>query len=593
MKESLPSVKKIDNHLANTTVKNVGDSLAAALTQLRASHTKFFCDEIRHQVKKLLEAADSGLLATYKLAHAKNMHTFLSSTNFLTKWENAAHGVPGEDDLAGLVRVSDEYFHKTPIREDQVAMKAESIVNSIHSTFIGKIVQKLSPIIKERNQRDSHGVSRFEIRSLSINSGTLEGILDFTFQDGDRFSVWNSVVTVWEAAAPFHRFPTTFHDISLAEKKVKSEALAWMVIVFAKGDSEEAYEEARRNGLREADFLEAFTVEGEGVLSKEEAKAFIASYRIGRKALLNDFFKIIKSKAKARLVLTADAGAQIKALIETLKETPHQGEVTDSVRRGFTDALSSLRLLFSETSFEAVRPLAEELVSTQDIFKSAFFAHDSLGRGAVILRLLRGKWIAKVSPTFFLELVEGVTLAMAKACSSEYQLKAFLGLCTDRDPKLLGANYTDDKDVWNAKNLRRVEAKFLPIFRFALATLARREDDIYEQVLAKLVEKGGETSTYSNLRELSAEKLREKTRQYVDVSLEPVRAAAKGQTAEDVVKFLSTNGEDELHGSSSLGRSLLRAIEEAESEASLPAVLQKEAIRQIAGDAAWGLGRRD
>ena len=570
-------------------------SLTEALRTIRAAHIERFRVSLQDQAVRLLEVAAGGLIATRRQAFEERASGLLRATRFLLPFAGGDAGLassPSEEERKDLVEIAERFYLRAGVNAKLIQKEAETMVDKIHGTFIGKNVQKLSPIIKERSLRAGHGLAGFSIRSLEISSGTLEGVLDFRCQDGDHFSVWNSVVTVWQAAPPFHRFPTTFHDISLAGESVKSQSLAWMAMVFAKGESEAVYAAAKERGLREADFLEAFSEEGEGLLPREEAKDFIASYKSGRKAALSDLLKFTKARAKAGQVPTPAAASCLQDLLETLSETPRQGEVTAGVRLGFEETLATLVAMGTEENFEAVEGLVMEVTANLPaLYQSDFFASEHrLGRGAVLLRILRGPWVAHVDPGLFNTLVRGAVLAAGRSCRDELGLARFFKLCATRDPSLVSAYYVDDRDIFDAKTARRFEASFLPLFTAALAAVVDGEVGIFEQVFLQLEERRLDHFNES-LAAIAAEQLRTRTRHYVSASLAPVREAARASTAAAAVAALGSGRHDGTVASS-LGQGLLRVLSEVEHQEDLAAALQREAIASIIGDASWALGRK-
>lgn len=114
--------------------------------------------------------------------------------------------------LVRAVNISDGVWK---IDEDILENVAKETVDAVKERFIEKNIKKLKSIIGEKN---------VEIKSAKnsshVNRNTLSGVINFEFEDGTGFDVWNDVVTVWNRTI-FNKFPTTFHNVKFKNGTVK------------------------------------------------------------------------------------------------------------------------------------------------------------------------------------------------------------------------------------------------------------------------------------------------------------------------------------------------------------------------------------
>lgn len=123
-----------------------------------------------------------------------------------------------------------DYDHSTKTRtfkrgwKELIRSHAENVMNSVRVRFIRKNVSKLSSIIDKKGNLKS-----MELISEPPISGRPNCEIKVLFEDGSEFIVRNKTVVTYNTRRsynPFHRFPTTFHDIKLADgtfKKIMSE----------------------------------------------------------------------------------------------------------------------------------------------------------------------------------------------------------------------------------------------------------------------------------------------------------------------------------------------------------------------------------
>ena len=115
--------------------------------------------------------------------------------------------------LVRAVNISDGVWK---IDENILENVAKETVDAVKEKFIEKNIKKLKSIIGEKN---------VEIKSAKnsshVNRNTLSGVINFEFEDGTGFDVWNDVVTVWNNRTIFNKFPTTFHNVKFKDGTVK------------------------------------------------------------------------------------------------------------------------------------------------------------------------------------------------------------------------------------------------------------------------------------------------------------------------------------------------------------------------------------
>jgi hypothetical protein len=126
-------------------------------------------------------------------------------------------GRVGKRDLKGS-RHYFEWDHENDVYtvdDAKVESEARYRIKQKWDKFVRKLEQKVLPIVGNKD------VQRMEF-NVSSTQNTVVGEIIFTLKDGTRFIVRQSLVTVWQSKAryPFHRYPTTFHDLTLPDGTV-------------------------------------------------------------------------------------------------------------------------------------------------------------------------------------------------------------------------------------------------------------------------------------------------------------------------------------------------------------------------------------
>jgi hypothetical protein len=123
---------------------------------------------------------------------------------------------------------------------------AESSVALTFRHFTEKNVEKLGAIIELKG----NDVPERKIIDASVNGNVLVTRMTFTFSDGSSFEVMNQIVHQYSPLGrPFARFPTTFHDVRLADgSKLATPSELLMKTVFVGAGATPADENRPRPG---------------------------------------------------------------------------------------------------------------------------------------------------------------------------------------------------------------------------------------------------------------------------------------------------------------------------------------------------------
>jgi hypothetical protein len=116
---------------------------------------------------------------------------------------------------------------ETKLREDAV-----KDADHIRKVFVVKNLKKIVAILDAKGDDNFLGAEKI---SYEISLAGLEGNIRFTFKDGSRFDVKNSVVFVQNSyGTQFNRFPLTFHNVVMPNgQPMKSPSEKRMNEVFA------------------------------------------------------------------------------------------------------------------------------------------------------------------------------------------------------------------------------------------------------------------------------------------------------------------------------------------------------------------------
>ena len=91
--------------------------------------------------------------------------------------------------------------------------EAERMTKDVLDRFISKNTDKLGAIVKNKNN-----LNQVELIRASAGRGVVEGLMRLTFGDKSSFEVNNKIVGSYsKLGKPFHRFPTTFHNVKMSD----------------------------------------------------------------------------------------------------------------------------------------------------------------------------------------------------------------------------------------------------------------------------------------------------------------------------------------------------------------------------------------
>jgi hypothetical protein len=108
-------------------------------------------------------------------------------------------------------------------------IKAEKYYNHLKEEFLDKNIFKIGTIV--HNKKNFVKVVK---RHIQLGHIGFEGTFELSFADGSKFDVRSKAVFVWgEIQCKHYRFPTTFHNIVMAEGKHKSMSEEEMVNQFS------------------------------------------------------------------------------------------------------------------------------------------------------------------------------------------------------------------------------------------------------------------------------------------------------------------------------------------------------------------------
>lgn len=115
--------------------------------------------------------------------------------------------------------------------EEQIVNNAKADADQVVRFFVEKNLAKIVSIVEAKGN-----LTTAKVCGDTITTGGLRGSIDFTFADGSRFTVCNSVVYVQnQYGTQFNRFPLTFHNVRLASgEALKQPSEKKMNEVFAK-----------------------------------------------------------------------------------------------------------------------------------------------------------------------------------------------------------------------------------------------------------------------------------------------------------------------------------------------------------------------
>ena len=143
--------------------------------------------------------------------------------------------------FAAFDTVKDEAGKPTAVRRKDWLAAVDSLVDrSVAMTFrqfIEKNVEKLSAIVELKGGEPPER----RLIDASVSGGVLETRMAFTFSDKSSFEVLNQIVEQYSPLGrPYLRFPTTFHDVRLADgQKLSQPSESAMKTVFVESGAED------------------------------------------------------------------------------------------------------------------------------------------------------------------------------------------------------------------------------------------------------------------------------------------------------------------------------------------------------------------
>ena len=127
-------------------------------------------------------------------------------------------------------RMVDANMKLTGDWQDFIKKMAQDAADQIIDGFIYKNTGKIAFVIYSKNNMKS-----VKLENVRIGQGKVESDLHFEFKDGSRFTASSSVVAaVSKYGKWFYRYPTTFHNVVMADgKKLSGPSEQKMEEVFA------------------------------------------------------------------------------------------------------------------------------------------------------------------------------------------------------------------------------------------------------------------------------------------------------------------------------------------------------------------------
>jgi hypothetical protein len=105
-----------------------------------------------------------------------------------------------------------EPYTVRPDAETIMEKRAEEEAGFMQQKFVAKNTRKLAPIISAKGS-----MADAKVLHANGHGGSISGTMYVSFQDGSKFIVDNSIVIgASKYGLRFYRYPTTFHDVYLA-----------------------------------------------------------------------------------------------------------------------------------------------------------------------------------------------------------------------------------------------------------------------------------------------------------------------------------------------------------------------------------------
>jgi hypothetical protein len=122
-------------------------------------------------------------------------------------------------------KIDDQFTYS--VNDETIKKEANKHTTSAIERFINKNTQKVSKILENRKDLDKIVVN------VSFQKKTVQGKIQFSFTNGDRFDVFNQLVKVeYETGKISYRMPTTFHNVSKDNRFQKKTSQEWMIENF-------------------------------------------------------------------------------------------------------------------------------------------------------------------------------------------------------------------------------------------------------------------------------------------------------------------------------------------------------------------------
>jgi hypothetical protein len=97
--------------------------------------------------------------------------------------------------------------------KDAIKAEAKKMTDDVLDHFINKQTAKLAEILVKKDS-----LKTIEMKDARAGSGVVEGLLRLTFDDDSAFDVNNKLVwSISKLGKQFYRFPTTFHNVIMAD----------------------------------------------------------------------------------------------------------------------------------------------------------------------------------------------------------------------------------------------------------------------------------------------------------------------------------------------------------------------------------------
>lgn len=99
--------------------------------------------------------------------------------------------------------------------KDAIKEEAKKMTDEVLDQFVNKQTAKLAEILVKKDS-----LKTIEMKNAHAGTGVVQGLLTLTFDDDSSFNVNNKLVwSISKLGKQFYRFPTTFHNVVMADGK--------------------------------------------------------------------------------------------------------------------------------------------------------------------------------------------------------------------------------------------------------------------------------------------------------------------------------------------------------------------------------------